>query len=138
MACGSVPTAMVLTFFRLTRCTTDTVPLALLATYARGFRSSVATERGSSPTGSSFSLVSCPLPATLNTDTVSVSVLAATTLVPSAVMAIGPDLLLPTGCRLLALASVSVAVPPDEVMPSRMTAKRVRVVAVAFIDPTPW
>src|SRR5262249_44581144 len=71
---------------------TDTVPLTVLAMYAHGLLVSVATERGSLPTATSCSLVSSLSSPIWKNDTVSVSVLTATSLRPSAVISIGLDL----------------------------------------------
>ena len=60
------------------------MPLTALATYAQGLFSNVVTERGSWPTAISCALLSNPLASTSKNDTVSVSVLAATTFTPSA------------------------------------------------------
>src|SRR5262245_42875255 len=73
---------------------TETVPLTVLATYTHGLFDSVATERGSSPVRTSVNLASVPSSSTAKNDTVPVSMLAAITVLPSSVTAIGPDFLL--------------------------------------------
>src|SRR5262249_43488589 len=92
MAWGSVPTGTVATVEKLSVSMTDTVPLTVLAMYAHGLVTRVATERGSFPTGTSCSFVRSPSSPIWKNDAVSVSVLTATSLRPSGVISTGLDL----------------------------------------------
>src|SRR5262249_4029810 len=71
---------------------TETVPLTVLAMYAHGLLTRVATERGSRPTRTSCCLVRRPSLPLSKSAAVSVSVLAATSFRPSAVISMGLDL----------------------------------------------
>src|SRR5215468_6090299 len=91
---------------------TETVPLTVLATYAQGLLTSVATERGSFPTATSCSLVRDPSAAIWKNDTESASVLTATTFWPSGVISIGLDLSARVGRHWQALLHASPAWQP--------------------------
>src|SRR5262245_59272542 len=71
---------------------TDTVPLTVLAMYAHGLLTRIATDRGSFPTGTSCSLVRRPSLPTWKNVTVLASVLTATIFRPSGLISIGLDL----------------------------------------------
>src|SRR5262245_9775334 len=91
---------------------TDTVPLTVLAMYAQGLLTSVATERGSLPTATSWSLVRSLSSPIWKKETVSVSVLTATSLRRSAVISIGLDLSARVGWHWQASLQISPAWQP--------------------------
>src|SRR5262249_31031092 len=100
---------------------TETVPLTVLAMYAHGLLTRVATERGSRPTRTSCCLVRRPSLPISKIDAVSVSVLAATSFRPSAVISMGLDLSARVGWHRQSALQISPVpqpvAPPSHVSP---------------------
>src|SRR5262245_46014107 len=113
---------------------TDTVPLTVLAMYAHGLLTSVATERGSWPTRTSCCLVRRPSLPIAKTDAVSVSVLTATIFCPSAVISMGLDLSARVGWHWQSALQIS-PVPQPVALPSHSSPRAVSTIPSPHTGP---